>query len=57
VNCFICGQPATRRVIVSKTDPQKDLRYVCCDACEPTHIPQGDVVAIRTEPLSGDAPQ
>jgi hypothetical protein len=52
VACFVCGQPATRRVTVSKLDSEA-LRYVCCDACEPTHIPQGDIVVIRTEPLTG----
>ena len=50
MNCFICEQPATRRVIVSKLDDEA-LRYLCCDACEPTHIPQGDILVIRTEPL------
>ncbi len=50
MTCFICGRPATRRVIVSKTDGEA-LRYVCCQACEPTHVPQGDIVLIRTESL------
>ena len=51
MKCFICGNPATRRVIVSKMEGES-MRYVCCDSCEPTHIPQGDVVSIKTEPLS-----
>jgi hypothetical protein len=50
MSCFICGRPATRRVLVSKVDSEA-LRYVCCDEHEPTHIPQGDIVVIRTEPL------
>ena len=51
MNCFVCDAPATRRVIVSKIDGVA-LRYVCCDECEPRHIPQGEIVVIKTEPLT-----
>lgn len=52
MNCFICGKPATRKVTVEKTDPEKNMSYPCCDGCEPRHIPQGDVVLIRTVPIN-----
>lgn len=51
MDCYICGKPATVRVTVEKTDPSKNVRYVCCAECEPRHIPQGDVVLIRTQPI------
>jgi hypothetical protein len=50
MNCFICGNRATRRVTVEKmTGPS--MRYLCCDNHEPHHIPQGDVVLIRVDTL------
>jgi transcription elongation factor Elf1 len=51
VACFVCGKSATVKVTVEKTDPKENLTYDCCDEHEPRHIPQGDVVFIRTVPL------
>ena len=49
--CFVClVAPATRRVTVIKTD-NTEWGYDCCESCEPRHIPQGDVLIIRSAPL------
>jgi len=54
MQCFVCLKAtATRRITITKTDGTSGGSYVCCDGCEPRHIPQGQIMALESKPLNG----